>query len=158
MPIQRLKEFLDRERVPYQIIDHPLAYTAQETAAAAHVSGQELAKTVVVKLDGRMAMVVLPAAHKVNLEQLKRATGAHSVQLATEEEFATRFPECDLGAMPPFGNLYGMDTYVEDDLTEDEKIAFNAGSHTELIQLNYSDFERLAHPEVLYPTARDEYR
>lgn len=148
MPVQRLKEYLDREGVPYTIVTHPPAYTAQETAAAAHVSGQELAKTVIVKLDGRMAMVVLPANHRVDLNHLKHAVGADRVEFATEEEFASAFPECDLGAMPPFGNLFGMRTLVEDDLALDEAIAFNAGSHTELMRLAYTDYERLAQPEI----------
>jgi len=156
MPMQRLKEYLDREGVRYTLIPHPLTYTAQETAAAAHVSGKELAKVVIVKLDERMAMVVLPADHKLDLERLRQAVGAVHAELAGEAEFMSLFPECDLGAMPPFGNLYGMPTYVEENLAEDDKIAFNAGSHTELIQLDYSDFDRLAHPEV-FGSTRSEW-
>jgi len=153
-PYPTLKDYLDRQGVRYAVLSHSLAYTAQETAAAAHVPGQELAKTVIVKLDGRFAMIVLPADHKVDLEQLRQATGAQNVRLATEEEFAPLFPGCDLGAMPPFGNLYGMRTFVDEELACDEKIAFNAGSHTELLRLRYADFDRLAHPQILHTSAR----
>jgi Ala-tRNA(Pro) deacylase len=149
MPVQRLKEFLDREGVKYVVLTHSPAYTAQEIAALAHVPGKELAKTVVVKLDGKLAMAVLPASQRVELARLREVVGAKRAQLATEAEFRDRFPGCDLGAMPPFGNLYGMDVYVADGLTEDEEIAFNAGSHTELIRLAYRDFARLVQPKVL---------
>jgi Ala-tRNA(Pro) deacylase len=149
MPVQRLKEFLDRERVKYVSIQHSPAYTAQEVAATAHVPGRELAKTVMVKVDGRMAMAVLPASQKADLSLLCAALGVGRVELATEAEFRRSFPECELGAMPPFGNLYDMDVYVSEGLTEDEEIAFNAGSHTELIRLAYLDFERLVRPKVL---------
>lgn len=147
MPVQLLKEFLDSRGVKYVAITHSLAYTAQEVAASAHVSGKEMVKTLVVKLDGRMALVALPASEKVNLHQVKDATGAGNVELATEIEFGSRFPECDVGAMPPFGNLYGMDTWVTDSLTRDREIAFNAGTHTEVIRMSYADYERLATPK-----------
>jgi Ala-tRNA(Pro) deacylase len=148
MPVKKLKEFLDNQNVKYQTINHPLAYTTQQTAAFTHIRGKELAKTVVVKVDGKMAMVVLPASFKVDLELVKRATGAGKVELATEAEFRDMFPECDVGAMPPFGNLYGMDVYAEEKLAEDQEIAFNAGSHLELIKLAYKDFERLVKPRM----------
>ena len=149
MPVQQLKEFLDSRGVKYVSITHSLAYTAQEVAASAHVSGKEMVKTLVVKLDGRMVLVALPASEKVDLHQLKDATGARDVELATEAEFGSRFPGCDVGAMPPFGNLYGMDTYVTDSLTRDREIAFNAGTHTEVIRMSYADFERLATPKKI---------
>jgi len=149
MPVQKLRKFLDEQGVSYQTLAHPPAFTAQEIAAAAHVSGKELAKTVMVKIDGRMAMAVLPASTKVDLDQFLEATIAQRVELASEQEFEDRFPDCAVGAMPPFGNLYGMDVYVSGELTDDEDIVFNAGSLTELIRLSYRDFERLVRPKVL---------
>lgn len=149
MPVRKLKEFLNENRVKYVTISHSPAYTAQEIAASAHIPGKEVAKTVILRLDGKMAMAVLPASRQIDLDKLKEAAGAEEVELATEKEFQGLFPDCELGAMPPFGNLYGMPVYVADKLTEDEEIAFNAGSHTELMQLPYEDFERLVKPEVL---------
>ena len=153
MPVRKLREFLDGQRVKYVAINHSPAYTAQEIAASAHVRGKELAKTVMVTLDGRMAMAVLPASRKVSFERLGEAAGVEKVQLASEQAFRDMFPGCEVGAMPPFGNLYGMDVYVSKLLAEDEEIAFNAGSHTELIRLGYKDFERLVKPK----TARIAY-
>jgi len=149
MPVKALRDFLDKNNVKYVAISHSPAYTAQEIAASAHIPGHELAKTVVVKVDGRLAMAVLPSSYHVDFDQLAEALGARSVELASESEFRDRFGECEVGAMPPFGNLYGMDVYVADDLTEDEQIAFNAGSHTELIRMSYSDFERLVQPKIV---------
>ena len=148
MPVKKLKEFLDKEKVKYVTIVHSAAFTAQEIAAAAHVPGRDLAKTVIVRLDGKTAMAVLPANRKIVLQDLREATGADEIKFATEDEFKKLFPDCDIGAMPPFGNLYGMDVYVAQALTDDEEIAFNAGSHTELIKMAYKDFERLTKPKV----------
>jgi Ala-tRNA(Pro) deacylase len=149
MPVAKLRDFLDAHHIKYTVITHSLAFTAQEVAASAHVRGRELAKTVIVAIDGRMAMVVEPASQWVHLGQLKAATGAASVALSDERDFKDRFPDCEPGAMPPFGNLYGMDVYVGEALTKDEEIAFNAGSHTELIKMQYRDFANLVHPIVL---------
>ena len=149
MPINKLKAFLDVERIQYVVISHSPAFTAQQVAASAHVKGRELAKTVMVNIDGRLVMAVLPASQKVDLERLREAASAEQVELASEREFRDRFPDCDLGAMPPFGNLYGLDVYVADGLTDDEEIAFNAGSFTELVRMSYHDFERLVQPKVL---------
>jgi len=149
MPVKKLKEFLDGEKVKYVSLTHSAAYTAQEIAASAHIRGKDLAKTVMVTLDGRMAMAVVPASRKVNFDLLRAASGAESVQLAGEQAFRDMFPGCEVGAMPPFGNLYGMDVYVSGLLAEDEQIAFNAGSHTELIQMDYKDFERLVKPKTV---------
>lgn len=149
MPLQKLREFLDGHHVKYVTIRHSPAYTAQKTAGAAHISGKELAKTVMVKIDGRIAMAVLPATCQVDFKLLKKATGASQVELAGEPEFKDLFPDCDLGAMPPFGNLYGLDVYVAEELAEDEEIAFNAGSHTELVRLAYKDFADLVKPKVV---------
>jgi Ala-tRNA(Pro) deacylase len=149
MPARKLMEFLDANNVKYTTITHSTAYTSQEIAAITHIRGQELAKTVIVKVDGRMAMAVLPAAYQVNLSALRAVVGANSLSLATEAEFRGLFPECETGAMPPFGNIYGMPVYVEESLTRDREIAFNAGTHKELIQLAYEDFARLVHPKIL---------
>ena len=149
MPVQKLKEFLDREHVRYVSIIHSRAYTAQEIAASAHIPGKDLAKTVIVKVDGEMAMAVLPASYKVDFDLLKEATGAKKVELANEQEFQDKFPDCEVGAMPPFGNLYNMPVFAAYSLREDEEIAFNAGTHTELMKLTYADFERLAKPVLL---------
>ncbi|MGH8586320.1 MAG: aminoacyl-tRNA deacylase [Gammaproteobacteria bacterium] len=149
MPVKKLKEFLDSHRVKYVNIVHSRAYTAQEIAASAHVPGRELAKAVMVKVDGRIAMAVLPALYQIDFERLRVAIGAGNVELASETEFQDRFPECELGAMPPFGNLYGMEVYAARRLSEDREIAFNAGSHTKLIKLAYADFERLVSPKVV---------
>ena len=148
MPVNKLKEFLDSQRIKYVTISHSPSYTAQEVAASAHVRGKDLAKTVMVTLDGRMAMVVLPASRKVGFDLLREASGAENVQLASERAFSDMFPGCEVGAMPPFGNLYGVDVYASKLLEQDEEIAFNAGSHTELVRLAYRDFVRLVNPKV----------
>lgn len=142
----RLQHFLHDKHVPHEVIHHARAITAQEIAASAHIRGHMLAKTVMVKLDGRLAMMVMPASHRVDLESLCRAAGAQRCELAGEAEFRDRFPDCELGAMPPFGNLYDMDVYVDERLAAGEDIAFNDGSHTELVRMPYAGFETLVHP------------
>ena len=142
MPGSRLKEFLDSENIKYITIAHSPAYTAQEIAATTHIPGKEIAKTVVVKINGKMSMVVTPASEHVKLNKLKEALGADNVELASESEFKNSFPDCETGAMPPFGNLYDMKVFVSQALREDEQIAFNAGSHSELVRLPYTEFER----------------
>jgi len=149
MPVKKLKEFLDGEKIKYVSIVHSPAYTAQEVAASAHVTGRELAKTVIVQLDGEMAMAVLPANRKIILQDLREVTGADQVKFVAEDDFKKKFPDCETGAMPPFGNLYGMAVYAAASLASTPEIAFNAGSHTEVIKLAYSDFERLVKPEVV---------
>ena len=148
MPVQKLKDYLDENEVKYVSLSHSKAYTASAVAASAHVKGKNLAKTVIVKLDGKITMAVLPAKYRVDLEQLRKASLSGTVELATEEDFENKFPGCEGGAMPPFGNLYGVPVYVEMSLAEDEEIAFNACSHAELIQLAYKDFARLVKPTV----------
>jgi Ala-tRNA(Pro) deacylase len=149
MPVKKLKDFLDREGIKYVSIIHSPAYTAQEVAASAHITGKELAKTVIVELDGKMAMAVLPANRKIVIQDLRDVTGSDSAKFASEEEFQARFPGCETGAMPPFGNLYGMDVYLAESLPDNTEIAFNAGSHTEAIKMDFADFERLVHPRVV---------
>jgi len=148
MPVTRLKQFLDEHGVRYVTVLHSAAFTAQEIAASAHIPGKELAKTVMVRLDGKLAMAVLPASTQIDLDLLRRVTGAREAELANEREFAKTFPGCELGAMPPFGNLYGIEVYAAESLAEDDEIAFNAGSHTELIRMRFADFERLAKPRI----------
>lgn len=154
MPVDRLKHFLEENQVRFVTISHSPAFTAQEVAASAHIPGKELAKTVMVKIDGEMAMAVLPATDKVSPRRLADVTGATKVELASEDEFSDLFPRCEVGAMPPFGNLWGLPVFVDQRLREDEKIAFNAGSHTELVKLPYADFERLVEPTVAQLSTR----
>ncbi len=149
MPNSKLADFLDDNHVDYVTINHPPAYAADEIAVSASLPVKEIAKTVIVKVEGRMMMAVLPATHRIKLRKLQNALGGRSVELATEQEITDIFPGCTLGAMPPFGILWGMDVCVARKLKEDEQIAFNASNHTELIQLAYDDFERLVHPTVL---------
>jgi Ala-tRNA(Pro) deacylase len=148
MPLNKVKAFLDAHGTKYVVISHSKAYTARGIAAISHISGRALAKTVIVKLDGDLAMAVLPASCQVNLEELRERTGVREAELATEGEFKRHFPDCETGAMPPFGNLYGIPVYVDETMTEDREIAFNAGSHYELIKMTYADFEHLVKPEV----------
>ncbi len=148
MPSKKLKAFLDKNNIKYVTVKHSNAYTAQEIAASTHVSGKEFAKTVMVKIDGKMAMAVLPASYQVDFSLLKKVFGTSKVSLANEAEFKYLFPDCELGAMPPFGNLYDLEVYVAETLAEDDTIAFNAGTHAEMIKMKYEDFERLVHPRV----------
>lgn len=146
MALKKLKEYLDENKVRYMTISHSPAYTAQEMAAMAHMPGKEIAKTVLVKIDGRLAMAVLPGSFRINFEELKKVTGSENVRLADEHEFIDKFPDCEVGAMPPFGNLYGLEVFVANNLGEDEEIAFNACSHSQMIKMSYADFEKLVKP------------
>ena len=148
MPAKKLRDFLDQQQIKYTTIRHSQAFTAQEIAHSVHISGKDIAKTVIVKIDGQLAMVVLPASDQVVFPFLKDVTGT-DVELATEREFKDRFPDCEVGAMPPFGNLFDMDVYVSECLSENDEIAFNAGTHTELIRMSYSDYERLVRPKIV---------
>ena len=149
MTVANVKEFLKANGVSHIVIPHPLAFTATSVAGAAHIPGKEMAKTVVVNLDGRPVLAVLPADRKVDLERLRRATGATTIELTSEREFTADFPGCEVGAMPPFGNLYGLEVFVDPHLAADPEIAFNAGTHTELIRMSYKDFERLVKPKLV---------
>jgi Ala-tRNA(Pro) deacylase len=149
MPSQKLKSFLDENKIKYVTIMHSVAYTAQEIAASVHMPGKGLAKTVLIKVNGKLAIAVLPASYKIDFDMLKKNLHTDNVRLANEQEFKDKFPGCEVGAMPPFGNLYGMETYVAASLVEDEEFAFNAGTHTELIRMQYRDFEKLVNPVIL---------
>lgn len=146
--LTRLKNYLDENKIKYVKITHSRAYTAQEIAASVHIPGKELAKTVIVKVGDGFAMVVLPASRKINFDRLKTVVGNNEVRLAEENEFKGLFPDCEVGAMPPFGNLYNLAVYVASALAEDKEIAFNAGTHTDIIRISYSDFEKLVKPTI----------
>jgi len=148
MQLTKLREFLDSHNVKYMVISHSLAYTAQGIAALVHVSGKKLAKTVIVKIDGVLAMAVVPASLHVDLDKLKALTGAQIVELASEREFKDAFPDCETGAMPPFGNLYDMPVYADSSLTEHEEITFSAGTHRELMRMSWNDMAAIVNPTV----------
>ncbi|EON93572.1 YbaK/prolyl-tRNA synthetase associated region [Marinobacter lipolyticus SM19] len=147
---QKLREFLDSNAVSYRTEAHEPTVDASRTAQAAHVRGREFAKTVIVKADGRLFMTVLPSTDRVHVDQLKQALGARDLELADEDDINAAFPDCEIGAMPPFGNLYNMDVFVSEHLREDEHIVFNAGSHSEVMRMSYQDYDRLVHPQVLH--------
>ena len=149
MPATKVKEFLDSHGVKYLSIRHSAAFHAAEVAVLAHVAGRDFAKTIVVRVDNSFAMVVLPASRRLMLADLRELLQAPSARLATEAEFWDLFPDCALGAMPPFGNLYGLPVYVSANLADESEIAFNAGTHTEVIKMAYADFEELVKPTVL---------
>lgn len=149
MPIlQRLQNYLDEHKISYQLIRHQEAYTASEIAHTLHISGKMLAKVVIIKSDERFVMAVLLSNCKVDFEHLSDMLGGEQVRLATEAEFQELFPDCSVGAMPPFGNLYGLKVLVDQSLTEDEEIVFQAGTHLRVMKLRYQDFADLVHPKV----------
>ena len=149
MLARKFMEFLDAQQVRYSVIPHSTAYTAQEIASRSHIPRQQLAKTVIVKLDGAFAMAVVPATHHINLEALRLVSGSGTARLAAESEFKMRFPDCEVGAMPPFGNLYEMPVFVDESLTREKEISFNACSHSRLVCMAYEDFANLIKPSVL---------
>jgi len=144
----KLKDHLDSQKVPYTLLSHGEAYTAQEIAHLLHVPGKELAKVIMIRVGERFVMTVLPSTWKIDLGRLKEIFGEGHIHIATEEEFKGFFPDCEVGAMPPFGNLYGLDVYVDRSLTEDEEIVFQAGTHHDAIRMRYSDFAALVNPQV----------
>ena len=157
MPVQRLKAFLDKNDIRYVLLSHSRAFTIAATAAITHIPGKEIAKTVMVKIDGELAMAVVPGSRHLDLQALRDGLGAREVRLVTEEEFQSVFPDCELGAMPPFGSLYGVPVYVDEKLEDDPDIAFNAGSHRELMRMQYADFERLEHPFLMRIATRSKH-
>ena len=144
----KLKSFLDEQKIPYQVLAHHERFTAPEIAQELHVPGHMMAKVVVVNADGHRMIVALDSNRRVDLEALREAIDAHSVGLATEDEIRKQFPDCEVGAMPPFGNLYDVPVVVDEALTNDKSIVFEAGNHHEAIKLAYADFDRLVHPKV----------
>jgi Ala-tRNA(Pro) deacylase len=158
MVLKTLTQYLDDNRKKYTIVTHSPSFTAQEVAQSAHISGEDMAKTVIVWMDGAMAMVVLPGSHMVDCDLLRMQSGSRDIELANESEFKDRFPECDIGAMPPFGNLFNMKVFVSSALKERSEIAFNAGSHRELVRMSYADFESVVRPIVISFTFRKKSR
>jgi Ala-tRNA(Pro) deacylase len=150
----KLQKFLEQNQVAFKHTVHPVAYTAREVAAAEHLPAREIAKVVIISADNAYQMVVLPANRALDLTELRGSLGLSHARLATEQELGRLFPDCDLGAMPPFGNLYDMPVYVDSGLAQDEWIAFNAGSHVDVVHLRFKDYKWLANPVVL-PLARE---
>lgn len=146
--LQKLKEHLVQNGIKFAEHEHKEAFTSLVTAHRENIAPDSFAKTVIVKMDNTYAMAVLPASHRIDLKAFKDATHTKKANLATEKEFAHLFPECEIGAMPPFGNLFNVPVWVDKSLTEDNYITFNAGSHTDSIDLKYADFEKLVHPHV----------
>jgi Ala-tRNA(Pro) deacylase len=143
-----LEDYLRENLIPFETQHHPRAVTAQEVAASEHVPGKMLAKTVMVLADREMVMLALPASYQVDLGKAATALGVKEARLAEEEEFEDTFPDCEIGAMPPFGNLYGVPVYVDETLAEDETIVFRSGTHTDTMSVSYADFERLVEPTI----------
>lgn len=155
MPCMNVKEFLNNQGIDYEIILHRPSDTARATASASHIPASKLAKTVMAKVDGELCMVVVPACRRLDLAALKAASGANSVVLAREDEFQDLFPGCEPGAMPPFGSLYGLPVWMDEEVACDPQIVFNAGSHTELVRMAYEDFAHLVSPRVVWLSERE---
>lgn len=143
-----IQRFLTQSGRRYSTVEHPVAYTSQEEAAAAHVSGKEWAKAVVCFADGEPILAALPAHYHVDLERLKGLVGARALRLAEERELVPLYPECEPGAMPPLGPLFGQRVFVDRSLEADPEIVFDAGTHTDAIRMSYADFASLVHPVV----------
>jgi Ala-tRNA(Pro) deacylase len=146
---ERLEAYLREQGVRYEVTPHAEAYTAQEVAAAEHVPGRQFAKVVIAEADGKHVMLVLPASGRVDLVRLRAALGAKMARLAREDEFAAEFPDCEAGAMPPFGHLYGLPVYMDRSLADQPRLVFNACSHRETVALSTADYTRLATPAVM---------
>jgi Ala-tRNA(Pro) deacylase len=146
--LKKLKDYLEKNQVPYEVGYHERVYTSQEIAATMHIPGKELAKVVMVKADGKMVMLVLPASYRVDAKKLKKVLQCKRFGIAKEKDFEELFPDCEVGAMPPFGNLYNLEVWIDQVLAEDEFIVFQAGSHVETLKIKYSDYARLVTPRV----------
>lgn len=150
MLAEKLEKYLSDHGAKFRTINHMPAFTAQQTAEISHVSGKEMAKSVILKVDGKFILMLEPANHKINLKAMAKWLNAKKVELASENEFQSLFPDCEVGAMPPFGHLYDLEVFVEDTLADQENITFNAGTHSDLIEMSYKDFERLEHPQKVH--------
>jgi Ala-tRNA(Pro) deacylase len=148
MPCEKLLDYLAGHGIDFDFAEHPKAYAADDVARKSGIPERAFAKTVLVRLDGLMAMAVVPAVFKVNFNLLREAAGAGTINLALEREFEARFPDCELGAMPPFGNLYGMRVFVDGSLADNETIAFNAGTHREVIMMAWNDYVTAVDPHL----------
>jgi Ala-tRNA(Pro) deacylase len=146
---EQLEVYLREHQVPYQLQHHAQAFSAQKIAESEHIPGKMVAKTVIVLADNHVIALVLPASYRADLNKIQAALGTREIRLAHEAEFAATFPDCEVGTMPPFGNLYGIPVYVEKHLTEEETIIFPVGTYTDTMSLKYADFERLAQPKVM---------
>ena len=146
MPAQKLKQMLDEHNIKYISINHSPAYTARETAASTFVPRREFAKTIIVDMDGEKVMAVLPASRHVDLEALGKLARVNEARLASEDEFRELFPDCELGAMPPFGSLYQMRVFIDEMVTEVDDLCFNAGSHEQILRMDCSDYMSLEQP------------
>lgn len=148
MVLTRLKQFLEENKVEYEVHSHPETFTAQEIAASLHVPGKELAKVVILRVGQRFLMAVLPASYRVSFDKIRELTGETEVRLASEAEFKDLFPDCEVGAMPPFGHLYNLEVLADRSLTDNTWIVYQAGSHIDTIRMKYADFVRLAQPRM----------
>ena len=148
MPAQKLKRLLDEHNIKYISINHSPAYTARETAASTFIPRNEFAKAVIVDLDGEEVMAVVPASRHVDVDALAALAAGSSARLATEEEFQARFPDCEIGAMPPFGSLYGMRVYVDKMVTEIDDLCFNAGTHDQILRMDCGDYLVIEKPFI----------
>lgn len=149
MPDRKILDYLKEHNINFSTINHTPAYTASQIAQTAHVPGRKMAKCVMVKLDGKLTIVLIPAHQRIDLENIKKQARAQLVELAHEYEFSDKFPNCELGAMPPFGELFNMNVFIADSLSHQDWLAFNAGSHSELIKMDMKDFLKLVHPQLL---------
>ena len=147
--IKKLKKLFDDAKVSYEVYNHPLAYTAQEIAQRQHFSGDQMAKVVILKADDKLVMAVVTGSQKVHLPTVRGSLDVYEARLATEDEFIAKFPDCEIGAMPPFGTLFGLPVYVDPAVANEEQIYFNAGNHVQTVRIRYKDFEKLANPEVV---------
>ena len=145
---QRIRDYLDSQNVFYEVIHHSQAFTAQEVAHSLHVSGKKCVKAVVAEGDHKIVIVVMPASHRLNFQELKSALKVNQLEMLVESELVGLFPDCDIGAVPPIGNLYGLDVWVDRAVASTEKIVFCAGTHEDCIRMRYSDFAKLSRPFV----------
>ena len=145
---RRIRDYLDSQKAPYEWLPHPQAFTAQEVAHSLHVSGKRLAKTVILNADGRLVMAVLPASHRLIMPELKAALEVRRLEMLPESELAKIFPDCDLGAIPPFGNLYGIEVWVDRPVEESGELVFTAGTHVDAVRMKYSDYAELVKTHV----------
>jgi Ala-tRNA(Pro) deacylase len=148
MPSRKVKEYLDKAGVKFGLMEHDTAFTAQEVAAATHVKGRELVKAIMVKTDGKMLMAVMPSTRKLDFELLKKILKIKEAALAAEEEFSPLFADCEIGAMPPLGNLYNVDVIADESLADDKEIVFRAGTHHDIIKISYDDYKKLEKPKL----------
>jgi len=146
---EKIRKYLDENDVHYEIIDHRVEYTAQRVAESIHIHGQEVAKTVIIKVDGELHMAVVSSSQMVDISFLQKIFGTKEIVLADEKDFEDIFPDCEVGAMPPFGNLYKMKMFISEKLSTQQEFVFNAGSHGNLIKIRYYDYERLIHPMIV---------